>query len=58
MDSKPAVCMSNNGKDNEHIRHIARKINFVSNGEKCKMHKIDWCEGGIQFSDIATKNVI
>ena len=21
------------------------------------MHKIDWCEGGIQLSDIATKNV-
>ena len=21
------------------------------------MHKIDWCEGGIQFSDTATKNV-
>ena len=21
------------------------------------MHKIDWCEGGLQFSDIANKNV-
>ena len=20
------------------------------------MHKIDWCEGGIQLADIATKN--
>ena len=20
------------------------------------MHKIDWCEGGLKFSDIATKN--
>ena len=20
------------------------------------MHKIDWCEGGIQFADIATQN--
>ena len=21
------------------------------------MHKIDWCEGGLQFADIGTKNV-
>ena len=21
------------------------------------MHKIDWCEGGLQLSDIGTKNV-
>ena len=21
------------------------------------MHKIDWCEGGMQLTDIATKNV-
>ena len=21
------------------------------------MHKIDWCEGGLQLADIATKNV-
>ena len=21
------------------------------------MHKIDWCEGGLQFVDIATRNV-
>ena len=21
------------------------------------MHEIDWCEGGLQLSDIATKNV-
>ena len=21
------------------------------------MHKIDWCEGGLQFADIVTKNV-
>ena len=23
----------------------------------CKMHNIDWCEGGLQLVDIATKNV-
>ena len=27
------------------------------NGEKCKMHKVDWCEGGLQLEDIGTKNV-
>ena len=21
------------------------------------MHKIDWCEGGMQLADIATKNI-
>ena len=25
---------------------------FCRNGEKCKMHKIDWCEGGLQLVDI------
>ena len=29
---------------------------FVRNGEKCKMHKIGWCEGGLQLADIGTKN--
>ena len=23
----------------------------------CKMHKIDWCEGGLQLVDIAPNNV-
>ena len=31
-------------------------MNFVRNGEKCNMHKINWFEGGLQFSDIATNN--
>ena len=49
--------MANNGKDTKHTRHIARRINFVRNGEKCKMHKIDLYEGGLQLADIGTKNV-
>ena len=57
MDSKSAVCISKNGKDNKHTRHIKRRVNFVRNRENCKMHKIDWCEGGLQLVDIATKNV-
>ena len=42
--SKYAMYMYNNGKDKKHTIHIARRMNFVRNGEKCKMHKIDWCE--------------
>ena len=58
LDSKSDICMDNNGKDTKHTRHIARKIHLVRNGEKCKMHKIDWCEGGLQLADIGTKNLI
>ena len=43
--------------DTKHTRHIARIMHFVRNGKKCKMHNIDWCEGGLQLADIATKNV-
>ena len=32
-------------------------MHFVRNVEKCKMHKIEWCEGGLQMADIGTKNV-
>ena len=32
-------------------------MNSVSNVEKCKIHKIYWCEGGLKLSDIDTKNV-
>ena len=49
--------MANNGKDTKHTSHIARIFHFVRNGEKCKMHKIDWCEGGVQLADIGTKKV-
>ena len=57
LDRKSAMCVSNNGKYAKHTRHIARRIHFVRNGEKCKMYKIDWCEGGLQLADIVTKNV-
>ena len=58
LDSKSYVCMANNGKDTKHTRHISRRVYFVSNGENWKMHKIDWCEGGLELSYIATKNVV
>ena len=57
LDSKSAICMANNGKDTKHTRHIARRMHVVSNVEKCMMHKIDWCEGGLQLADIGTENV-
>ena len=57
LDSKSSMCMANNGKDDKHTRQIARRMHFVRNVEKCKMRKIDWCEGGLQLTDIGTKNV-
>ena len=50
--------MAKNGNDTKHTRHISSRIHFLRNGEKCKMHKIDWCEVGLQLADIGTKNVI
>ena len=47
LDSKYAMCVANNVKDTKHTRHIARRMNFLINGKKCKIHKIDWCEGGL-----------
>ena len=58
LDSKSAMCMANNGRDTKHTKHIARRMHLVRNGEKCKMHKIEWREGGLQLADIGTKNVI
>ena len=57
LDSKYAMCMAKNGNDTKHIRHIARRMHFVRNGEKCKMHKIDWFEGVLQLACIGTNNV-
>ena len=50
--SKSRVCMAKNGKDTKHTRNIARSVHFVRNGEKFKMHRIDWCEGGLKLADI------
>ena len=57
LDSKSAMFMDKNGKDNKHTRHIVRRMNFLRNREKCNMHKIDWYEGGLLLSDIDTKNL-
>ena len=57
LDSKSDVCMAKNGKYNNHTRHISRIVHFVRNGEECKMHNIDWCEGGLKLAEITTNNV-
>ena len=57
LDNKCAMCMDKNGKDTKHTRHIASRIHFVKNKEKCKIHRIDCCEGGLQLADIGTKNI-
>ena len=57
LDSKSAMCMAKNGKDIKYTRKIARRMHFVRNEEKCKMHKIDWYEGGLQLAYIGTKNI-
>ena len=54
---KSAMCIARNGKDTNHTRDISRRLNFLRNCENCKMQNIDWCEGGLNFSDIETKNV-
>ena len=50
-------CMANIGKDTKYTSHIARRVNFVRNGENCKMHNICWCEVGLQLAYIVTNNV-
>ena len=57
LDSKSAMCMAKNGMNTKHTRNIARIMHLVRNVEKCKMHKIDWFEGGLQLADISTMNV-
>ena len=48
LDSKCAVCMANNTKDTKQTMHIARRVHFVTSSGKCKMHKIDFFEGGLK----------
>ena len=57
LDSNSAMCKADDDKDTKHKKINARIMHFVRNGEKCKIHKIDLCEGGLKLADIATKNV-
>ena len=55
--SRSAMCMYRNGNDTKHTRQISIRVHYVRNGEKWKMHKIDWCERGLHLADIVTKNI-
>ena len=57
LESKPALCMSKNGKDTKQTSHSYRIINLVRNGEECILKKTVWCKGGLKMVDIGTKNV-
>ena len=48
--------MAKKGKDTKHTRHIYRSIHFVRNFQNSKIYNIEWCEGGLQLEEIATKN--
>ena len=58
LDSKSHMYLANTGKDTKHTSQISNIMDLVRNGEKFKMRKIDWCEGGLQLSDISTRNVV
>ena len=57
-DIKSDVCMAKNGKDTKNTMHIDKILHFSRNGKNYKMHKIEWCEGGLDLADISTKNVV
>ena len=42
LDSKSAMCMDKNGEYIKHTRHIARKMQFVRNGDKLYIQNIYW----------------
>ena len=56
FDIKSDIWMAKNGKDNKHTSHISRIVRFLRNGEKWKVHRIGYFEGGLQLADIATRN--
>ena len=56
LNSKSAVCMAKNVKDNKHTMHIYSRVNFVRNGDNCKTHKILCYEVGLQLENSVTKN--
>ena len=42
LDINYDVCMSKSGNNTNHTRHIAIRVHFVRNGERCKIHNIGW----------------
>ena len=39
LDIKYSMCLSKNVKDTKHARHIASRMHFIRNGERCNMHE-------------------
>ena len=39
LDIKSYYCITNNGKDTKHTRHISIRMHSVRNGEECNLHK-------------------
>ena len=57
LDRNYNVCIAKHSKDTKYTINIYRRVNFVRNDEKQKIHKIDWCEGYMQLTYIKTRNV-
>ena len=57
LDIKSDVCTDKNGKDNKPTRKIPRRMHYVRRNEEINLYKTLWCEGGLQLTDIGTKNV-
>ena len=58
LDSKSDTCIADNGKDNKHTRHIARRMHCVGKGEKFNIHKNNWFEEGLQLLYTSTNSVM
>ena len=56
--SKSDMCMTDNITDTKHTRNITRRMKFARNDEKCKMHKIYWCERGLQLAYILPRMLV
>ena len=57
LDIKSDVCMSKNGRDTKHTRHISRIMHIVRNDKERNIHKTVWCEGSLKITYIGTNNV-
>ena len=45
--------MARNFKDTNNARHIDRRVHFLKNCDNCKIHRIEWFEGGMHLADIS-----
>ena len=52
LDIKSATYMDKSGKDTKNIRHISRRIHFVTNGKEWSFQKAVCCDGVLQLAYI------